>query len=202
MNQPTHGLKSLLAKIKDAPERHIQKLGLFLCSSKKSEISAKLLFLSTFSSIKQWDKWLYGVGCSVAKWYPRLCDPVDCSMPGFPVRHLPECAPTHVHWVGDAIRSSHPLLPPFPLQSFPASGSFPVRWLFTSGGQSFGASASASVLPMNIQGWFPLGLTSLILLSMGCSGVFSSTTVWNHRLFSTRPSLWSNSHLYMTAGKS
>ena len=62
------------------------------------------------------------------------------------------------------------------LQSFPASGSFPMRWLFTSGGQSIGASASASVLPMNIQGWFPLGLTGLISLqSKGLSSVFSNT---------------------------
>ena len=66
-------------------------------------------------------------------------------------------------------------------QSFPASESFPVSQLFASGGQSIGVSASASVLPMNIQGWFPLGLTGLIsLLSKGLSRVFSSTTVWNH----------------------
>ena len=67
------------------------------------------------------------------------------------------------------------------LQSFPASGSFPVSHVFASGGQSIGASASASVLPMNIQGWFPLGLTGLIsLLSKGLSRVFSSTTVQTH----------------------
>ena len=64
------------------------------------------------------------------------------------------------------------------LQSFPASGSFPTNQLFASGGQSFGTSASASVLPMNIQGWFPLGLTGLIsLLFNGLSWVFSNTTV-------------------------
>ena len=80
-------------------------------------------------------------------------------------------------------------------QSFPASGSFPMSWLFASGGQSVGASALVSVLPMNIQGWFPLGLTGLIsLLSKGLSGVFSSTTVRKHHFFSTLPSLWSNSH--------
>ena len=67
------------------------------------------------------------------------------------------------------------------LQSFPASGSFPVSQLFASGGQSIAVSASASVLPMNIQGWFPLGLTSLISLrSKGLSRVFSSTTVLQH----------------------
>ena len=66
------------------------------------------------------------------------------------------------------------------LQSLPASGSFPMSQLFASGDQSFGASASASVLPMNIQGWFPLGLTGLISLqSKGLAGVFSNTTVWS-----------------------
>ena len=69
-------------------------------------------------------------------------------------------------------------------QSFPASGSFPVSWFFASGGQNIGASASASVLPMNIQGWFPLGLTDLIsLLSKGLSRVFSSTKIWKHQFF-------------------
>ena len=78
--------------------------------------------------------------------------------------------------------------------SFPASGSFPMSWLFSSRGQSIGASASASVLLMNIQGWFPLGLTALISFqSKGISRVFSSTTVQKHQLFSTQPSLCSNS---------
>ena len=81
-------------------------------------------------------------------------------------------------------------------QFFPASGSFLVSWLFTSADQSFGASASASILHMNIQGWFSLGLDGLIsLLSKGLSRVFSSTTVWKHPFFSTQPSLWSNSHI-------
>ena len=71
----------------------------------------------------------------------------------------------------------HPLL--FCLLSFPEPCSFPMSWLFTSGGQSIGASALASVLPMNIQGWFPLGLTGLIfLLSNGLSRFFSSNSVW------------------------
>ena len=75
-------------------------------------------------------------------------------------------------------------------QSFPASGSFPMSRLFASGGQSIGASAS--VLPMNIQSWFPLGLTSLIsLLSKGLSRVFSSTTFQKRQFFSTQSSLWS-----------
>ena len=82
-------------------------------------------------------------------------------------------------------------------QSFPASGSFPVSRLFTSGGQSIRASASASDLPMNIRGWFPLRLTGLIsLLSKGLSRVFSSTTVQKYQFFGTQPSLWSNSHIH------
>ena len=82
-------------------------------------------------------------------------------------------------------------------QSFPASGSFPRSWLFVSGGQSVGASASASVLLVIIQGWFPLGLTVLISLqSKGFSRVFSSNTVQKHQFFDAQPSLWSNSHIY------
>ena len=82
-------------------------------------------------------------------------------------------------------------------QSFPASGSSPMSQFFTSGGQSIGVSASASVLPMNIQDWFPLGLTGLISLkSKGLSGVLSSTTVQKLQFFGTQLSLWSNSHIH------
>ena len=87
------------------------------------------------------------------------------------------------------------------LQSFPASGSLPMSQLFASGGQSIGASASALVFPMNIQDWFPLGSTGLISLpSKRLSKVFSSTT-GKHQFFSAHLSLWSNSHPYMTTGK-
>ena len=82
-------------------------------------------------------------------------------------------------------------------QSFPALGSFPVSHLFASGGQSIEASASTPVFPMNIQGWFPLGLTGLnSLLSKGCLRVFSRTTVRKYQFFGTQPSLWSNSHIH------
>ena len=75
-------------------------------------------------------------------------------------------------------------------QSFPASGSFPMSQFFLSGGQSIGVSAS-SVLPVNIQDWFPLGLIDWISLqSKGLSRVFSSTTVWKHQFFGAQPSLW------------
>ena len=124
---------------------------------------------------------------------------MDYSTPGFPVLHyLPEFAQTHVHWVSDAIQPLHPVthFSSCP-QSFPISGSFPVCQLFASYGQSSGVSASASGLPMNVQGLFPLGWTGLIsLLSKGLSRVFSSTTVQKHRFFSTQPSLWSSSHIH------
>ena len=83
------------------------------------------------------------------------------------------------------------------LQSCPSSGSFPRSQFFTSGGQSIRASASASVLPMNIQNWFPLGLTGLICLqSKGLSRHFSNTTVQKHQFFGAQLSLWSNSHIH------
>ena len=101
--------------------------------------------------------------CSVAKSCQTLCDPMNCGMPGFPVLHyLPEFAQTHVHWVGDAIQLSHPilLLPSI----FPSMRVISNEPIFVSGGQSIGASDSAPALPMNIQGLFPLGFSGLISL--------------------------------------
>ena len=126
---------------------------------------------------------------------PTLCGPTDCSMPDLPVHYqLPELTQTHVLrvWCHPTMSSS---VIPFSscLQSFPASGSFPMSQLFTSGGQSIGISTSASVLPMNIQGWFPLGLIGLLLRTL--SEVFSSTKIWKHQFFGTQPSLWSSSHI-------
>ena len=83
------------------------------------------------------------------------------------------------------------------LQSFPASGSFLMNRFFASGGQSIGASASASVLPMNIQDWFPLGWTGCMSLqSKQLSRVFSNTTVQKHQFFNAHLSLWSKSHIH------
>ena len=83
------------------------------------------------------------------------------------------------------------------LQSFPESGYFPMSQFFVSGGQSIGTSASASVLQMNIQDWFPLGWTDWISLqSKGLSRVLSNTTVQKHQFFATQVSLWSNSHIH------
>ena len=85
----------------------------------------------------------------------------------------------------------------FCLQSFPASGSFQVSQFFASGCQSIRVSASTSVLPMNIQDWFPLGLTDWIILqSKGLSRVFTNTTVQKHQFYSAQFSLWSNSHIH------
>ena len=79
---------------------------------------------------------------------------------------------------------------------FSSSRGFSNESVFASGGQSIGASASASVLPVKIQGWFPLGLTGLISMqSKGLSRVFPSTTVQNHQFVSAQPSLWSNCHI-------
>ena len=136
--------------------------------------------------------------CLAAKSCLTLCDRTDRSTPGSPVLpHYPELTQTHVHWVSGTIQPSHPLLllcpPAFNLSQH--HGLF--QWLFASGGQSIGASASASILPVNFQGWFPLGLTGLISSpSKGLSRVFSSTTVQKQWLFGTQPSSWSNSHIY------
>ena len=105
---------------------------------------------------------------------PTLCNPMDCSTPGFPVlHHLPEFSQTHVHWVGDAIQPSHPVVPFSPalnlssIRVFSNESAFPIRWPKY---WSFSFSISP---PNKHSGWFPLGLTGLILLSKGLSRVFS-----------------------------
>ena len=128
-----------------------------------------------------------------------FCDPMDCSPPGLPVHHqLPELAQTHVHWVGWCHRTISSSVVPFScLQTFPASGSFPMSQFFASDGQSIGVSASTSVLPINIQDWFPLGWTGWISLhSKGLWKVFSNTTVQKHQFFCAKLSLYSKSHIH------
>ena len=109
-----------------------------------------------------------------------LCDPMDCRTPGFPIYHqLLELAQTHVHRVSDANPSISTSVVPFSshLQSFPASRSFPKSPFLATGGQSIGISALASVLQMNVQDWFPLGLIGWFSLqSKGLSRVLSNTT--------------------------
>ena len=146
----------------------------------------------------------------------QLCDPTDSSTPGFPaLDYLLEFAQQHTRlscpWLSPGVCSdSRPLIQwcylsisssvisfSSCLQPFPASESFPMSQLFASGGQSTGASALASVLPMIIQCWYPLGLTILIFLqSRGLSRVFSSTTTWKHQFFGAQFSFWSNSHIH------
>ena len=133
---------------------------------------------------------------SVAKLCPTLCDLMDFSMPGLSVHHqfleLAQTCPSH-RWCHPAISSS---VIPFSshLQSLSASRSFPVSWFFASGGQTIGVSASASVLPISIQYWFPLGWIGWIFMkSKGFSRVFSNNTVQKHQFFGAQLSLWSNS---------
>ena len=132
---------------------------------------------------------------SVAKLCPTLCEPMNCSTPGFSVQHyLPEFAQTHANWVSDAPTISSSVIPFSSSSIIPSIRVFSlVSQLFTSGGQSIGASAS--VLLMNVQGWSPLGLTGWICLeSKGLWRVLSSTTV-QKQFFSAQPSLCSKSHI-------
>ena len=141
-----------------------------------------------FSSVTQSCLTLYDLMDCKAKHARPPCPPPT---PGVYSNSCPLsqwCHPTISSSVGPF--SSH-------LHSFPASGSFPMSQLFTSGGQSIGASASTSVLPMNIQDWFPIGWTGWISLkSKGLSRVFSNTTVQKHQFFGTQPSSQPNSHIH------
>ena len=136
---------------------------------------------------------------SVTQSCPTLCNRMACSTPGLPVHHqlleLAQTSPSS-HWCHPTISSS--VVPFFScLHTFPASGSFSISQFFAAGGQGIEALASASVLPMNIQDWFPLRLTGLISLqSKGPSKVFSNTTVWKQQFFGTQPSLYSNSRIH------
>ena len=135
--------------------------------------------------------------CSVAKSCPILYDPMDFSMPGYPVHYLLEFFQIYVHWVSDAkdLMLCHPFssCP----QSFPASGSFPMsNFLYIRWPKYW--SFSFSISPSNeYSGFISLGLTGLISLqSKGLSRVFSSTTIQKHQFFGAQSSLWSNSHIH------
>ena len=143
-----------------------------------------------------WDDYLNNPAlcCSVAKLCPTLCDPWTAARQAS-LSFTVSRSLLKLISIESMMLSNHLILccPLLLLPSiFPRSGSFSVTWLFTSGGWSIGASASATSLPLSIQGWFPLGLTDLILLFMGLSRVFSSTT---HRKHGTEP-LWSISHFH------
>ena len=153
-----------------------------------------------------WTSWLWQclgkivliISSSVTQSCPTLYDHMECSMAGFLDHHQhPELAQTHVHRVSDAIQPSYPLLSPSPPVFKISQHQRFASEFFASGGQSIGASASASVLPINIQDWFPLGLTDLISFqSKRLSRVFSNTTIQKHQFFATQLSLWSNSHIH------
>ena len=153
--------------------------------------------LSSFYSVLQFS--------SVAQSCPTLCNPMHCSTIGFSVHHqLLKLTQTYVHQASDAIQLSHSIVPfSSHFQSLPALGSFPMSQFFASGDQRIGVSASASVLPMHIQDWFPLGWTSWISLqSKGLSRVFSNTIVQKHQFFGAQLSfIVQLSHPYMTTGK-
>ena len=160
------------------------------CNWKSCQSSPKLKATSSTGWINKWWWCCFSVAVSCL----TLCDPMDCSTPGSSVlHHLPEFAQTSIHWVSDVIQSPHPLSPPNPRsscpQSFPASGSFPVSQLFTSGGQR--SAASASVLPMDIHGWFPFELTGLLSWqSRGLSRVLTSSTVPGSGIFFSSEKNW------------
>ena len=141
-----------------------QTLTLFICSAHRWPNLAQLLMLFLDHPVMSDSLWLCGLQHSRSPCpssSPRVC-PSSCSL----------------HWRCHPAISSSDTIFSLCRQSFPASGTLPVSHLFTSGNQNTGASALALVLPMSIQGWFPLGLTGLIsLLSKKLSGVFSSTTV-------------------------
>ena len=129
---------------------------------------------------------------SVTQSSPTLCESMDCSTPGLPVHHqLLEITQTHVHWVGNAIQPSHPLSSPSSAFSLSQhQGLF--QWV-SSSHQVAQVSAAASVLPMNIQSWFPLRLTGWISLQ---SKGLSNTTVQKHQFFGSQLYLWYNSHIH------
>jgi len=163
-----------------------------MCLLERQELGCRFLLLSKENQIS-----------SVAQLCPTLCDHMDCSTPGFPVHHqLPELAETHVHlnrWCHPTISSSIILFSSY-LQSFPASLSFPMSQFFAQGGQNIGVSASTSVLPMNIQDWFPLEWTGLILQFKGLSKVFSNSSKPSI-LLSSAFFIVQLSHPYMTTRK-
>ena len=142
---------------------------------------------------------------SVAQSCPTLCHPMNHSTPGLPVHHqLPEFTQTHVHRVGDAIQPSHPLSSPSPPAPNPSQHQGLFQWVNSlhEVAKVIGVSALASVLPMNIQDWSPLGWTGWISLqSKGLSKVFSNTKVQKHQFFGSAFFILQLLHPYMTTGK-
>ena len=155
------------------------------------------MFLKKFKSLQLVQNidihWELHQFSSVTQLCLTLCDPMACSTPGFPVHHqLPEFTQTHVHWVGDAIQTSHPLSSPFP----PALNLSQYHSLFQRVSSSHQVAKvlefqlQHQFFQWNIQDWSPLGLTGWISLqSKGLSRVFSNTILQNHQFFSTQLSI-------------
>ena len=164
-----------------------QKIGWPVLSEMYVAEQSSMKILSIFFSISVPDSCHNSCCCcSVAQFCPAVCDPMNCSTqlpcPSLSPRVCSNSCPLSQWCYLTIYLCSLLLLPSF----FPASGSFPVSWLFPSGDPSI--EASVSVLPMNIQGWFPIGLTGLISLqSKGLSRVFSSTTGQKHQFFGAQP---------------
>ena len=158
------------------------------------------IFIIHLLCVSHCPRWRGFYSYSITKLCPTLWDTMGCMQLArllCPSLSLGVCSNScPLSWWCSLTISSSATPFSFFLQSFPASGSFPISQLFASGGQSTGASASASVLPKNIQqGWFPLALTCFISLqSSGLSRVFSRTIVWTHQFFCAQPSFWSSSH--------
>ena len=142
---------------------------------------------------------IFSIEFSLSVESDSTCNLMDCSTPGFPVHHQPWSLLKFMSV--ELVMPSNPLILCCPLLLLPSV--FPSIMVFSNksvlhiSGQSIWVSASASVLPMDIQDWFPLGLTGWICLqSRGLSRVFSNTTVQKHQFFSAQISLWSNSHIH------
>ena len=165
-------------------------------------LSANLQIWSIINFFFFNEKPIFSICCcfSVAKSCLTHCDLMNCSMPGFCLHHyLHEFPQIHVHWISDVIQPAHPLSPLSPLALNLSQHQGLFEWVSSLALciRCPNIGASTSVLPMNIQGLFPLGLTGLIsLLSKGFSRVFSSTTIWKHQFFHIQPSSWSNSHMH------
>ena len=134
----------------------------------------------------------YCCSCLVTQSCPTLCDPMDCSMPGFPVLIcLPEFAQIHVHWVSDVIQTSYPLSSPSP----PAFNVSQHQDLFQWVSCSYQVG-NVLELHLQYQSFQWISRTDFLVESKGLSRVFSSTAVQMHQFFGIQPSLWSNSHIH------
>ena len=136
---------------------------------------------------------------SVTQLCPTRCDHMNCSMPGLPVHHQTPrvySSSCPMSWWCDSTTSSFVVTFSSRLQSFPVSGSFLMSQFFASDGQSIRVSASASVLPMNIQDLISFRIDWFDVFAVCGVGVFSNTILQNHQFFGVQPSLWSNSHIH------